>query len=61
MELSYSDTGQGNVVVLLHGFCESRALWNDFENFLSQKYRVICPDLPGYGQSRLEREYGLFC
>ena len=54
MELSYSDTGQGNVVVLLHGFCESRALWNDFENFLSQKYRVICPDLPGYGQSRLE-------
>ena len=54
MELSYSDTGQGDVVVLLHGFCESRALWNDFENFLSQKYRVICPDLPGYGESRLE-------
>lgn len=54
MELSYSDTGQGEVVVLIHGFCESRALWNDFENFLSKKYRVICPDLPGYGESRLD-------
>ncbi len=54
MNLSYSDTGQGEVVVLIHGFCESNALWNDFENFLSKKYRVICPDLPGYGESRLE-------
>lgn len=53
MSLSYTDTGEGDVVVLLHGFCESRSLWTDFEKVLSEKYRVISPDLPGFGESRL--------
>lgn len=53
MNLSYTDTGEGEVVVLLHGFCESSAIWCDFERELSKKYRVISPDLPGFGDSRL--------
>lgn len=53
MNLSYIDTGEGEVVVLIHGFCESRTLWKSFEEELSAKYRVICPDLPGFGESRL--------
>lgn len=53
MNLSYTDTGEGEVVVLIHGFCESRSLWKNFEDELSSKYRVICPDLPGFGESRL--------
>ena len=53
MNLGYTDTGKGEVVVLIHGFCESRTLWKDFEEALSVKYRVICPDLPGFGESRL--------
>lgn len=53
MNLNYTDTGIGDVVVLLHGFCESNAIWCDFERELSKKYRVICPDLPGFGESRL--------
>lgn len=56
MNLSYTDTGEGEVVVLIHGFCESRTLWKSFEEELSAKYRVICPDLPGFGESRLTVE-----
>ncbi len=54
--LSYNDVGHGSVLVLLHGFCESKELWRDFEDSLSAKYRVISIDLPGFGESRLEVE-----
>jgi pimeloyl-ACP methyl ester carboxylesterase len=52
-QLSYNDNGQGKTVVLIHGFCESKELWKDFEVLLSKKYRVISPDLPGFGESPL--------
>lgn len=49
--LNYTDTGNGPVLVLLHGFCESNSLWNFFSSGLSKYYRVICPDFPGYGET----------
>lgn len=49
--LSYKEIGQGPVVVLVHGFCESNALWNDIADGLSANYRVVLPDLPGHGES----------
>jgi len=49
--LNYTDTGNGPVVVLLHGFCESNSLWNFFSSGLSKYYRVICPDFPGFGET----------
>jgi pimeloyl-ACP methyl ester carboxylesterase len=52
--LEYNDTGHGFPLVLLHGFCESRSLWKYCEKELSAHYRVISPDLPGFGESRLE-------
>ena len=54
--LNYNDTGRGEVVVLLHGFCESTALWHAFEQKLSESYRVICPDFPGFGNSLFQHE-----
>ncbi len=52
--LNYDDLGRGEeVVVLLHGFCESKALWEDFEEELSDSYRVLNIDLPGFGESQL--------
>jgi pimeloyl-ACP methyl ester carboxylesterase len=54
-QLSYNDNGAGNILVLLHGFCESKAVWKDFEPSLSKKFRVICPDLPGFGESPLNK------
>lgn len=51
--LSYDDLGRGQTIILLHGFCESKALWKDFEEELSDKYRVLNIDLPGFGESQL--------
>ncbi len=52
--LEYNDSGHGFPLVLLHGFCEDRTLWKYCEKELARHYRVITPDLPGFGESRLE-------
>ncbi len=52
--LEYNDTGNGFPLLLIHGFCESRSLWKYCEGELAKHYRVIVPDLPGFGESRLE-------
>lgn len=49
--ISYIDEGEGNPIVLLHGFCGSSRYWENIISELSNRYRVIAPDLPGHGQS----------
>jgi pimeloyl-ACP methyl ester carboxylesterase len=49
--LAYTDTGSGSPLILIHGFCEDKSLWQPYVESLSAKYRVLCPDLPGFGQS----------
>jgi pimeloyl-ACP methyl ester carboxylesterase len=53
MALAYTITGTGDTVLLVHGFCESKEMWEAFVEPLSQKYRVIAIDLPGFGKSRM--------
>ena len=50
-EISYSDTGKGTAVVLLHGFLENQTMWQDLVAELSKKNRVIAIDLLGHGES----------
>ena len=50
-KISYSDTGKGNAMVLLHGFLENQTMWQDLVPELSQKYRVITIDLLGHGKT----------
>ena len=50
-KISYSDTGKGTAVVLLHGFLENQTMWKDFVPELSKKYRVITIDLLGHGKT----------
>ena len=53
--VAYSDGGHGEPVVLVHGFGASADSWNRFAGKLAKRYRVIAPDLPGWGEStRLE-------
>lgn len=47
--LAYEDRGQGDTVVLLHGYCGSSAYWEIVSPLLAQSYRVIVPDLRGHG------------
>ena len=49
--IHYKTAGSGKAVVLLHGFLESHTMWLDFAGRLSEKYRVIMPDLPGHGRT----------
>lgn len=47
----YSEGGKGEPVVLVHGFGASADSWNRMAARLSKRYRVIIPDLPGWGES----------
>lgn len=51
-KLNYTDTGSGDALVLLHGFCEDLRIWEGVLPELTG-YRVICMDLPGFGKSAL--------
>lgn len=58
-KISYSDTGNGNVIFLLHGFGETATIWNNQQDFLQKTHRVIIPNLPGSGLSELIEENDL--
>jgi pimeloyl-ACP methyl ester carboxylesterase len=45
------DIGTGPVVVLLHGFAEDGATWDNLVGPLSAHCRLIIPDLPGSSRS----------
>jgi haloacetate dehalogenase len=47
----YLDAGDGPAVVLLHGFPETSFAWRHQIPVLAKKYRVIAPDLRGYGET----------
>ena len=50
--LKYDEMGQGLPVVLLHGFPLCRQMWSPQMSVLVDAgCRVICPDLPGFGES----------
>lgn len=52
--IAFNDTkGNGPVLVLIHGYCEDKSLWNGYINILSPQYRIITPDLPGFGESEI--------
>ena len=51
--------GSGFPVVLLHGFCETAEMWFPFADALSEHYQIICPDLPGFGNSPLSEDISI--
>jgi 3-oxoadipate enol-lactonase len=51
IQLAYDDTGSGPAVVLIHGYPFNRSLWNEQVETLSSTYRVVTPDLRGFGES----------
>lgn len=41
----------GEPLLLLHGYPQTSAMWHRLAPMLTDRYRVICPDLRGYGRS----------
>jgi pimeloyl-ACP methyl ester carboxylesterase len=50
-QISYSDSGKGTAVVLLHGFLENKTMWDIYVTELRQKNRIITIDLLGHGET----------
>lgn len=57
-KISYNIKGVENKksIILLHGYLESKEIWNDFADELSKQFKVISIDIPGHGQSELISE-----
>jgi pimeloyl-ACP methyl ester carboxylesterase len=52
INLAYDDTGAGEPVILLHGFPLNRKMWQpQLDPLREAGYRVIAPDLRGFGDS----------
>jgi pimeloyl-ACP methyl ester carboxylesterase len=53
IRIHYTVEGEGPPVVLLHGYTLDRTFWEPQVQALRHRYRVIVPDLRGFGESEL--------
>ncbi len=51
LNICYNDEGEGKCVLLLHGWGANKESLSPIFNTLKGSFRVICPDLPGFGAS----------
>lgn len=51
--IAYLVEGEGEPVVLLHGFGEDSSIWRNQVAYLKNKYKLIVPDIPGSGKSTM--------
>jgi pimeloyl-ACP methyl ester carboxylesterase len=51
VNISFSRRGSGPPLLLLHGAGSSRRVWGPVVEILAERYDVLIPDLPGFGQS----------
>ena len=51
MRLHYLTAGQGEPVILLHGYAQNSHMWRPLIAELAKTRTVIAPDLRGFGQS----------
>ena len=51
IQIAYDDVGMGSAVVLIHGYPFNRSLWTEQTEALTSRFRVVTPDLRGFGES----------
>ncbi len=51
LKVSYAVLGEGTPLLLIHGIPVWGYLWKDCIETLSQHFRLVIPDLVGYGYS----------
>ncbi len=57
MSLHVEVVGQGESLVMLHGWGMHGGIWSDTATQLAKHFRVHCVDLPGHGESALNGEF----
>jgi len=50
-DIYIGDEGKGFPLVLVHGFLGSSKMWGPQIDFFKRNFRLITPDLPGFGKS----------
>lgn len=58
-EVYVKDSGSGVPVIMLHGSPDTGSMWQPLINRLGNKVRTIAPDMPGFGQSTLPKDFKL--
>lgn len=53
-DVAYREEGNGEPILLIHGFCGSSDYWDNIFEELAQTNRVIALDLPGHGSSAVQ-------
>ena len=56
-DIYIGDAGKGFPLVLVHGFLGSSKMWEPQINFFKDYFRVITPDLPGFGKSNKVKSF----
>ena len=56
-DLYIGDIGKGFPLVLVHGFLGTSRMWEPQISFFKDYFRVITPDLPGFGKSNKVRSH----
>ena len=56
-DIYIGDEGKGFPLVLVHGFLGSSKMWKPQINFFKDHFRVITPNLPGYGKSNKAKSH----
>ena len=58
----YLDEGSGVPIVFIHGSCGGAGQWKSMSSALASRFRTVCIDMPGHGQSSawpLDRKWSL--
>ncbi len=56
-DIYVGDAGTGFPLVLVHGFLGTSKMWEPQINFFKNYFRVITPDLPGFGRSNKAKSH----
>jgi pimeloyl-ACP methyl ester carboxylesterase len=56
LDIYYEVHGTGEPVLLVHGFPLSGRLWQPLVESMKDDYRLIIPDLRGFGRSEASKE-----
>ncbi len=52
ININYEEKGEGELIVLLHGWGSNIKLFANLIDLLSKKYKVVAMDMPGFGESQ---------
>jgi len=50
-KVAWREWGAGQPLIMLHGWSMSSVVFSEVANALAADYRILCPDLPGHGES----------